>query len=431
MAASSKLANGRPSRPLRVGLIGATGYGFAYYEELTKLVQAGLVEWGAATIINPQDAPVPMQFFRANKVPVYDDYQKMLDAEADNLDWLCIPTAISWHETMAVDSLQRGVPVLLEKPMAPTLQGVAAIKAAEKASGLPVAIGFQHVYGRDTIAIKQRFLDGEIGELRKIESFGLWPRNTEYYERNNWAGKIRDNKGWVLDSPLHNALSHMVNMILYFAGPSLQERADVVAMEAELYRSKPIENFDTVRCIGNLDTGIQASLILSHGSMHRIDPEIRIHGTKGVYTWRFGGSHSLEVNGGIERIQTMDNLHVRAQMFEKVVRLISGEPGVDYCSTQHAEGEVKWVNAVQDTTPVHTVPKAFCRRLTDEHGDVFDSLHDLEYYALRSYHEGRSFAELDAPWAVEPGFRDLTGYTAFEGCHFQQKEEQAPVESTS
>lgn len=431
MAASPKLTNGRPNRPLRVGLIGATGYGFAYYEELTTLVQAGLVEWGAATIINPEDAPVPMQFFRANKVPVYDDYRKMLDAEAGNLDWVCIPTAISWHEAMAVDSLQRGIPVLLEKPMAPTLQGVAAIKAAEQASGLPVAIGFQHVYGSDTIAIKQRLQNGEIGELRKIEGFCLWPRSTTYYERNNWAGKVRDNKDWVLDSPLHNALSHLVNMILYFAGPSMRERADVVAMEAELYRCKPIENFDTVRCVGTLDSGIQASLILSHGSMHRIDPEIRIHGTKGVYTWRFGGTHTLEVNGGIERIQTMDNLHVRAEMFQKVVRLIGGEPGVDYCSTQHAEGEVKWINAVQDTTFVHSIPAAFRRRLTDERRDVFDALHDLEYYALRSYHEGRSFAELGAPWAVEPGIRDLSGYTAFEGCHLQPGEAKAPVESRS
>lgn len=425
------MANGKPNRPLRVGLIGATGYGFAYYEELTKLVQAGLVEWGAATIINPGDAPVPMQFFRANNIPVYDDYRKMLDAEAGRLDWVCIPTAISWHEVMAVDSLQRGIPVLLEKPMAPTLQGVEAIRAAEQASGLPVAIGFQHVYSTDSIAIKQRLLDGEIGDLCKIESFCLWPRNTEYYKRNNWAGKVRDNHGWVLDSPLHNALSHLVNMILYFSGPSMRERADVVAIEAELYRAKPIENFDTVRCIGSLDTGIDASLILSHGSISRIDPEIRIHGTKGVYTWHFGGSHTLEVGGRIERIQTVDNLHVRAQMFEKVVRLISGDPDVDYCTTEHAMGEVKWVNAVQDTAPVHSVPPEFRRRLTDEHGDVFDTIHDLEYYALRSYREGASFSELRAPWAVAPGKRNLAGYTAFEGCHLQPVAGKAAVETAS
>ncbi len=142
----------------------------------------------------------------------------MLEAEKRSLDWVCIPTGIGSHTRTTIECLNLGLQVLVEKPLAPTLQDVAAIQAAERASGVSVAVGFQHTYIEDTWHIKQSLLDGEIGEIQKVDCLGMWPRSQNYYHRNEWSGHLHDGDSWVLDSPLHNGLSHMVNLILFWLG---------------------------------------------------------------------------------------------------------------------------------------------------------------------------------------------------------------------
>ena len=400
--------------PLRVGLIGVTGYAFAYFEELTRLVEAGKVTWEAVTIINPEDATDVIAFFKSIKVPIYDDYRDMLEQEEKNLDWVCVPTAISWHAEMTIDSLHRGIPVLLEKPIASTLQEVKAIQAAEVESGLPVAIGYQYGYCPRTLEIKERLIAGEIGEIERIDCLCLWPRDFAYYHRNDWAGSVHDGHGWVLDSPLHNASSHLVNLILFFAGSSFEKRADLKDVSAELYRVNDIQNFDTIRCEVNFDTGPRATVLLFHATEKLFDPEIRIQGSKGIFVWRFCGNHTIETANGIELIEADSPLAVRACMFDKVVKQVQGDRSVHVCTTEQAKGEVKWVNAVQDAAPVHEIPEEYRREVIGDNGEVSRIVDQLDHYAMQAYKNQCSFQELGVPWAVEPSFLDLSGYTDFE-----------------
>jgi len=404
----------RQPGPLRVGLIGVTGYALAYFEELNKLVEEGLVEWGAATIINQQDAPGQVAFLKAAGVPIYDDYRKMLDGESGKLDWICVPTAIEWHARMTIDALRRGLPVLLEKPIASTLQDVEAIQAEERAAGKVVAIGFQHNYGESTWDIKRRLVKGEIGEIRRIESICLWPRARAYYARNHWSGRIFVDDFWVLDSPLHNAISHLVNLILFFAGATLETRADPRHVQAELYRSKPIQNYDTVRSVATLDTGARAGIVLSHSSREDVDPEIRIEGTRGTLIWRFNGPHTIKKGDGVETLECDDHLKVRERMFRNIHQRILGDTRARICTTEQAKGEVKWVNATQDAAAIHQVPGRYVYLRESPDGNQYDTLDGLDGIAIRAYRDGSWFRELGAPWAVEPGELDLTGYTAFK-----------------
>lgn len=404
--------------PLRVGLIGVTGYALAYFEELNKLVEAGSVKWGAVTIINRADAPAQVAFFEAAGIPIYGDYLEMLEHERGKLDWVCVPTAIGWHTRMTVDALRCGIPVLLEKPIAPTLQEVEVIQAAERASGLVVAIGYQHQYSDSTWEIKRRLVEGQIGDLRQIDSICLWPRPRAYYSRNHWAGRLYVGESWVLDSPLHNAISHVVNLILFFAGSTLEDRADPIQVEAELYRSKPIQNFDTIRSQVDLDTGVRAGVVLSHSSRETVDPEIRIRGTRGTLVWSFSGAHTLEVDGQVETLDLENQVRVRESMFGNVVRLIHGDPSARTCTTEQAKGEVKWVNAVQDASAIHDIPENAHRQRVDESGEVFDFVEDLDSIVMRAYQKGCWFRDLNVPWAVAPGKFDLKGYSSFQARKF-------------
>ncbi|KAF0093247.1 MAG: Oxidoreductase family NAD-binding Rossmann fold protein [Puniceicoccaceae bacterium 5H] len=401
--------------PIRVGLVGVTGYAQAYFESLRKLEAAGRIQWGAVTIINREQAREQVRYFEARKVPIYDGYEAMLAQEHHRLDWMCIPTAIGWHTRMTIDSLRHGLPVLVEKPLAATLQEVDAIQVVERETGLLVVVGFQHTYLPGTWEIKQRLLAGEIGEIYRIDSIGLWPRGESYYQRNYWAGRLHDGASWVLDSPLQNALSHAVNLILFFAGARLTERAELVEVAAELYRSKRIESYDTIRTEAQLSSGARASIVLSHSSEQSVDPEIRFLGTQGTFTWRFSGEHVFEVDGRTDILRTCDHIPMRELMFETIVRHLQGEETQYLCTTELAKGEVKWVNAVHDTAMIYDIPGRFRRRRVDREGEIFDFVDQLDTYAQRAYERRCWLATAGAPWAVSPGRRDLCDYRAFEG----------------
>ena len=401
--------------PLRVGLIGVTGYAHAYFNEINKLIEAGQVQWGAVTIINREEAPDQVSFLEAAKVPIYDDYRDMLERENGNLDWLCVPTAIGWHKRMTLDALEAGLPVLLEKPMAPTLQDVEEIQAAEQASGLLVAVGYQHTYSETTWEMKRRLLEGAIGEIRRVDSFCLWPRTRSYYDRNNWSGRLFVGDSWVLDSPLHNAISHMLNLILFLAGSSLSERADLERVEAELYRAKPIQSYDTVRTEALLTGGIPASVLFSHSSETIHNPEIRITGSKGFIHWRFDEPHILRSGDEEILFPPEDQIFIREMMFDNIVRRLRGDRSARICSTEQAKGEVKWVNAVQDAAAIHDIPAEFRRRRVDNNGDICDVIKGLDAVANEAHRQRKWFHELGVPWAVKPGRLDVRNYTAFRG----------------
>ena len=420
----------RPKPPYRVGLIGVTGYAHDYFRSLNALVAQGRIVWGAVTIINPDEAKEQIAILDALGVPIYRDYQLMLESEKCALDWVCIPTGIGSHTRMTIECLNLGLQVLVEKPLAPTLQDVAAIQAAERASGVSVAVGFQHKYIKDTWHIKQSLLDGEIGEIQKVDCLGMWPRSQNYYHRNEWSGHLHDGDSWVLDSPLHNGLSHMVNLILFWLGDSLDSRAELTRVSAELYRAKPIEGFDTVRTVGLMESGVEAAIILTHASLHQMDPEILITGSNGTLRWRFCGTHTIASKDQVRTIGSPSQLKVRELMFEGVLDHIAGNTN-QLCTTEQAKGTCKWVNAVHDICPIQNIPAQYRDEVVVEEGEIFDVVDDLENYAIRSYYDRCPFREAGAPWAILPHERDVRNYTAFEGKFCEVPEREDPLARAS
>lgn len=376
------------------------------------------MEWGAVTIINPDEAGEAVSYFVERGVPVYADYLEMLEKERGRLDWVGIPTGIGWHRRMAVECLRRGVRVLVEKPLAPTLQDVSLIQEAERTSGLPALVGYQHTYLDETWEIKRQLVAGGIGEIRRVDALGLWPRTRSYYARANWSGRLHDGTSWILDSPLNNALSHIVNLILFFAGSELEARGELSAVEAELYRAKPIESFDTVRSVAEFTNGVRASILLSHSCQHQFHPEIRISGTDGTLVWRFDGFHTFYRDGKTESIRAPGQIASREIMFERVVDFFEGNHA-RVCTTEQAAGTTHWVNAVHDTAPIHDVPEDWRLCIELEKGETLDAVQDMEYYALRSFSESCPLSDLGVPWSVPPSRRDLLDYRGYEGRFFE------------
>lgn len=151
---------------LRIGLIGTGGIA-------RKHMQAYLnqpdVEIAAACDVLPGRAEAFLKEFGV-EAPAFESAKTMLDAVS--LDAVSVCSHNRTHCECTVEALGHGVHVLLEKPMAVTLEDAVKICRAEKASGRMVCVGFQPRMDDNMQMIKKIVQSGELGHVYYIQTGG-------------------------------------------------------------------------------------------------------------------------------------------------------------------------------------------------------------------------------------------------------------------
>jgi predicted dehydrogenase len=346
----------RPLLSPRVALIGVTGYARIYLALAQAAHARREIDLCAAVIINPQEAGAIEAELRASGCAIYRDYEEMLRLEAGRLDLCLIPTGIPWHARMTLAALKAGAHVLVEKPLAGSLAEVAAIRAAEQATGRFVAVGFQDIYSPVNQWLKEQLCAGAIGAIHTVRFIGLWPRPAAYFTRNPWAGRLHADGTQVLDSPLNNAFAHFVNLSLYFAGPTLDEAAQVRIEAGELLRAHAIESFDTSVVKARSAEGIAFWFGATHTCREICEPEIYIEGRAGRVEWKHERSCVVyRASGAKEERALPDSSANRQSMFDAVLARLRN-PATFVCSTALAERHTEFVEAVHASTVVQAVP---------------------------------------------------------------------------
>ena len=340
----------------RTALIGVSGYGRIYLELAQAAHARGEIHLSAAVIINPtEEAVVEAQLLHSG-CRIYRDYEEMLTKEAGQLELCLIPTGIPWHARMTLAALKAGANVLVEKPLAGSLAEVAAIRAAEHATGLFVAVGFQDIYSPVNRWLKQQLCAGAIGRLHTVRFLGLWPRPAAYFTRNPWAGRLHADGTQVLDSPLNNAFAHFVNLSLYFAGDQPETGASTQIEAAELLRANAIESFDTSVVKARSQTGISFWFGATHTCHEVREPEIFLEGTAGRVEWKHERNCViLHADGRREERVLPDITANRQSMFAATLAKVK-DPTTLVCSTALAERHTAFVEAVHAAAHVQTVP---------------------------------------------------------------------------
>jgi predicted dehydrogenase len=309
-----------PYRP-RVGLVGVSGYARIHLDLIRNALAEGLVDFRAAVVINPAEEAEVVAGLKAAGVRVYGAFEEFLQAESGHLDLCCVPTGIALHAPMTVAALHAGMNVLVEKPLAGSLQDADRIIAAEQQSGKFVAVGFQDMYTQLIRWLKGRILDGAIGRLEEVRFLGMWPRDSSYYARNKWAGKVAVDGVAVLDSPLNNAFGHFPHLALFLAGTGMDKAAPARLIDGQLLRVHAIESFDTAVIRADSPTGVRFWFGASHACETDQNPEIRIIGSAGEVDWKYEESCRLSGPGGtLEAYPAYTAFGAREEMFRAVLQ---------------------------------------------------------------------------------------------------------------
>lgn len=234
-------------RPVRIGVVGSGGYALhmiKYFCQLPKFAQL-------AGVVSPDPGGEGENYCKAQGIPVYPNVDALI--RVGGFEIVYNPTPIHLHGVIARKSLAAGYSVWMEKPPLATIQELDALNAYAKELNLPVVICFNSLFSRLTRHLKETLVSGRLGKVKRVKGMGAWIRDTEYFTRNDWAGKLQVGGEWILDGDLNNPFAHVLCNNLYFASPDFASLAEPETVQAELYRSHNIESEDT-SCIRILTT---------------------------------------------------------------------------------------------------------------------------------------------------------------------------------
>ena len=252
---------------IRIGLVGAGTMGEWYAECLSEHEGSGLV---AICDIEPGRARELARTWSVKNS--YGSCAEMLSAE--RLDAVAVATPDRHHREPVVAALVSGAHVLVEKPLATTLEDGLAIREAVGRSGREFMVNFGNRH-RPRAKMLRRLLveDREVGEVGNV-----------YVELNERISKTRE-LAWAAEtSPTWFLLSHCVDYVRYVTGLEIVE---IFGYEtAKVLRERKLETSDTAVFVGRLDNGgrvfLGSSWIYPEDYGPDIDFSIRILGSDGL-----------------------------------------------------------------------------------------------------------------------------------------------------
>lgn len=154
-------------KKLRVGIVGTGWIAEAHVQKYKMMDDVEIV---AGCDIIPGKAE---NFFKTWEVEGVHCYENDLEMyEKENLDAVSICTYNKTHAECAINALNNGVNVLLEKPMCVTTEEAVEIMRAEKKSGKILSIGFQPRFDNDMKLVKEVVQSGVLGKIYYIQAGG-------------------------------------------------------------------------------------------------------------------------------------------------------------------------------------------------------------------------------------------------------------------
>ena len=231
----------KPEQPVTFFIVGAGSRGMRYAEfaaanpDLAKLV--GVAEPQAMTRELLQRQHQLQDEF------VFEDWKEAA-AKEKFADAVIISTLDAMHAEPAVAFASKGYHILLEKPMAPSLEQCHQIVGAVDANRVILAVG--HVllytdYTRKLKAILQAGTIGKIVSVQHLEPVGFW-HQAHSFVRGNWRNEAES-------SPMLLAKScHDIDWIRHIVDQTCVAVSSFGNLNHFKKKEKPLEAGDATRC---------------------------------------------------------------------------------------------------------------------------------------------------------------------------------------
>ncbi|MCX5545389.1 Gfo/Idh/MocA family oxidoreductase [Paraburkholderia sp. CNPSo 3076] len=225
---------------INIAVIGAGVIGKRHVQEIANSDQCKLV-----AIADP--SPEAGQQAAALGVALHQDYRKLLETERVDAVIVCTPN--STHGEIGLACIERGIPVLVEKPIADNLASARALAEASRIARVPVLVGHHRRHNPMVRTARKAIAEGRIGKLVAANIMCLHYKPEAYYAVP-WRRRIGG-------GPILINMIHEIDLIRHLCG----EIISVQAVSSNRTRAHEVE--DSAACTLELDNGAIANISLS------------------------------------------------------------------------------------------------------------------------------------------------------------------------
>ena len=242
-----------------------------------------------------------------DKERVYKTFEEMLSIESslsksDRIDFVSIVTPNHLHFDPAIMALEKGFPVIIDKPL--SFNSIESNKLQQKVeeTGLPFAV--THTYTGYPMVKEAKYLinSGKIGKLRKVavEYPQGWLSTRLESTDNKQASWRTDPKKSGKAGSMGDIGTHAANMVEYITGKKILKLLSKVNIFVE---GRPLEDDGNV--LISLEDKIEGNLMTSQvATGEENDLKIRVWGEEGGIEWKHSDPNSLilKLNGSPNQI---------------------------------------------------------------------------------------------------------------------------------
>ena len=254
---------------------------------ISKTHALAINEISNATLVGVADNNVEYAraFAQKNGVKAYENYQELLADKS--IDVVCICTPSGYHASNAIDALNAGKHVILEKPMSISNEWADKVIDTCEKTGKKLTVISQFRFSEDVNKVKELISQNAFGKISLCTLTMKYYRNPEYYSSSSWRGTLRfDGGGALINQGIHG-----VDMLDYILGPITNVKGKIATV------SHNIEGEDTAVALFQTANGALGVIQASTCAYPGFDRRIEIHGDKGYVCLLENKIEKLMVNG--------------------------------------------------------------------------------------------------------------------------------------
>lgn len=238
-------------------------------------------------------------------VKVYTDYQKMLENE--DIDVVTIATESGYHAKHAIDCINAGTHVLIEKPFALSIEDADRIIALAKEKNKKVCVSHQNRFNPPIQKLRRAIEEGRFGRIINGTARILWTRDNNYYKQAPWRGTKELDGGTLMNQCIHN-----IDLLQWMMGSDIER----IHSERDTFlRDIEMEDFGAI-----LIRFKNGSIGIVEGSAcvypKNLEETLSIFGEKGtvvigglavneIKTWQFADERDYDVDHGSAEIDNV------------------------------------------------------------------------------------------------------------------------------
>lgn len=193
-------------KKMRFAIIGCGRIAPKHAESIVALPEAELV---AVCDSVPEKAQAFADKYGAKP---YTSYEAMFAAE--DIDIVTIATPSNFHAPLGIAAAKAGKHVMVEKPMAMTLESADELIKACKDAGVKLAVIHQNRFNKSVKLMRKALEEGRFGKLTHGQATVRWNRDDNYYAQAPWRGTKLQDGGVLMNQSIHN-----IDLLQWTFGP--------------------------------------------------------------------------------------------------------------------------------------------------------------------------------------------------------------------